>query len=85
MRDRQDLRREVVDFLSTVAKPGFQVERVEDDVNLLDAGIIDSLAVVQIILYLEQNYALHLPSLGIDPDDLVTIDGIVATITRSNE
>jgi len=85
MRDRQHLRKKMVDFLSTVAKPGFQVDRINDDVSLVDAGAVDSLAIVQIILHIEQNYALDLPSLGIDPGDLVTINGIVATIARADE
>lgn len=85
MRDRQELREEVVGFLNTVAKPGCQVDRMDDDVNLIDAGVVDSLAVVQIILYLEQNYALHLQSSGIDPADLGSIDGILAAIARSKE
>jgi D-alanine--poly(phosphoribitol) ligase subunit 2 len=85
MSDRQQLREEVVKFLNTVAKPGCQVDRMDDAVNLIDAGIIDSLAVVQIILYLEENYNISLQSSGIDPADLASIDGILAAVARSRE
>jgi acyl carrier protein len=66
MRDRHHLREEVIGFLNTVARPGCQVDGMDDDANLIDAGVIDSLAVVQVIAYLEQNYDLHLQSAGID-------------------
>ncbi len=85
MRNPQLQREELVGFLNTVARPGCQVEEIEDDSNLIDAGIIDSLALIQIIFYLEQEYDLHLQALGIDPGDLGSINGILAAIARSNE
>jgi acyl carrier protein len=85
MRDRHDLREELIGFLNTVARPGCQVNRMDDDTNLIDAGVIDSLAAVQIILYIEQNYDVNLQSQRIDPNDLGTINGILAAITRSSE
>ena len=84
MRNRQQLHQELVGFLNTVARPGCQADRVAADTNLIDAGIIDSLALVQIIVYLEQNHDLNLQALGIDPGDLATIDGILAAIARAS-
>jgi acyl carrier protein len=85
MMNGQHLREEVVGFLNTVARPGCRVDQMDDDANLIDAGVIDSLAVVQIIAYLEQNHDLHLQQSGIDPADLATVKGILAAISRSNE
>ena len=62
--DRQLTRNDLVSFLNTVTRPGFQVDGIDDDTNLIDAGVIDSLALIQIIFYLEQNHDLHLQSLG---------------------
>jgi acyl carrier protein len=78
-------RRALVEFLNSVAKPGSGVDDVDDDTNLIQAGIVDSLALIQIIFYLEQNYALNLPALGIDPADLATIGGMLAAIARAGE
>jgi acyl carrier protein len=75
----------LVEFLSSVAKPGSRVDRVDDDTNLIQAGIVDSFALIQIIYYLEQNYALNLPALGVDPADLATIGGMLAAIARAGE
>ena len=78
-------RRALVEFLNSVAKPGSRVDDVDDDTNLVQAGIVDSFALIQIIFYLEQNYALNLPALGIDPADLATIGGMLAAIARAGE
>jgi acyl carrier protein len=85
MRNRQHLREEVVGFLNTVARPGCRVDGMDDDTSLIDAGIVDSFAVVQIISYLEQNYGLDMQALAVDPGDLGSINGILAAIARSGE
>ena len=76
---------ELLGFLHTVARPGCLLDDVDDNTNLIDAGIIDSFALIQIILYLEQEYDLRLQTLAIDPGDLGTIDGILAAIARAGE
>jgi acyl carrier protein len=78
-------RRALVEFLNSVAKTGSRVDDVDDDTNLIQAGLVDSFALIQIIFYLEQNYALNLPALGIDPADLATIGGMLAAIARAGE
>ena len=44
---------------------------------------MDSLAVIQIILYLEQTYGLKLADHGIDPTDLGSIESILSAIDRA--
>jgi acyl carrier protein len=83
--DLQTQRRTLVEFLNSVAKPGSRVDDVDDDTNLIRAGIVDSFALIQIIFYLEQNFDLNLPALGIDPADLGTIGGMLAAIARADE
>jgi len=85
MTDRERLREKLVNFLNSVARPGCQVDDIEDDRNLIDADIIDSFALIQIISWLEQNHGLNLQELGIDPADLGRIDRILDAITRADE
>ena len=85
MKNWQKQRQELVGFLNTVARPGYQLDGVDDDTNLIDAGIIDSFALIQIIFFIEQEYDLDLSVLRIDPGDLGTVNGILAAIARSSE
>ena len=84
MVEMREHREKLVTFLNSVAKPGCSVgENNADHTNLVQSGVVDSFAIIQIILYLEQTYDLNLPALGIDPADLVSIDGMLSAIERS--
>ena len=61
------IREELIEFLNSVVRPGQDVRSVSDKTNLVDAGVIDSLALIQIIHYLETRHDLYLHDLGIDP------------------
>ena len=77
-------REKLLTFLNSVAKPGSSVSLIDDEnTNLVRSGVIDSFAIIQIIFYLEQDYGLDLPALGIDPSDLVSIEGILSAIECS--
>lgn len=78
--DRPAVRLELIAFLNTVVRPGQSVDGAGDATNLIDAGVIDSLALIQIIFWLEQNHDLHLHKLGIDPSELASINGILKSI-----
>ena len=82
----EEHRERLIAFLNTVARPG-QVagEGGDDESNLVQANVVDSFAVIQIIFYLEENYGVNLPAMGIDPADLVSIAGMMSVIERSFE
>lgn len=75
-------RDQIIGFLGSVIRPGQSLADVGDDENLVQAGLMDSLAVIQIILFLEQEFGLDLQAAGIDPLDLVTIDGLLAATAQ---
>lgn len=90
--DRAHHQEKLITFLSTVAVPGVSVSELTGgittgtgghDLNLVQAGVIDSFAIIQIISYLEQNYGLNLHKAGISPAELVSIGGIMTAIERS--
>jgi len=81
--DDATVRSGLVDFLNTVVRPGQNVTTAGDETNLIDAGVIDSLALIQIIYYLETDHGLKLHTLGIDPSDLASIGGILNAIARA--
>jgi acyl carrier protein len=77
---REKRRAELVAFLRTIQRPGCPIEQISDDESLVDAGLIDSLATLEIVTYLETTYRLDLAARGIDPADIVTINGVLALI-----
>lgn len=79
------LRAEIINFLNTVVRPGQNVSQVSDDTNLVDAGVIDSLALIQIIFFLESEHGVQLHTAGVDPSDLVSVGGILSTLNPESE
>jgi len=78
-----DLRGALLGFLETVRRPECSLADVGDDVDLFDAGIVDSLAVVRIVMYLEESHGIDLVEAGVDPADLASIGRILDVIERS--
>lgn len=75
-----EARRHLLDYLGSIARPGRSLEELADDDNLFDAGILDSLAVIQIIVFLEQEHGVDLAARRISPEELGTIGGILRAL-----
>jgi acyl carrier protein len=58
------------------------VDRLGDTDELIASGLIDSLAILEIVLYLEQTYGIDFSVLGIDRDEFSTIGNILDLIER---
>lgn len=78
--DRQQRLQGLIDFLRTIQKPGKAIESVGLDESLVTSGLIDSLAIIEIVMFLEKNYGIDFAASGLDPDRLATINGILGVI-----
>ena len=61
----------------SIAVPG-------DDVDLIDGGLLDSLALVELIMEIEQRFGLSIPFDTLDIDDFRTVQRIGAVIHANN-
>jgi methoxymalonate biosynthesis acyl carrier protein len=52
------------------------------DTNLLEAGLVDSIGLVELILQLEDRFGIGLPMESLELDDLRSINTIADLITR---
>lgn len=80
MHENTQTREALLQFLSTIARPGQQVEDVNENENLIEAGVIDSLSLVHLILYLETEHGVDLRLSGVDPNEIGSITGMLAVI-----
>ncbi len=69
-------------FLRTIQKPDKPVDSVGVDEPLVASGLVDSLAIMQIVVYLEERYGIDFAAGGFDPDRLATMAGIVALVLQ---
>lgn len=55
---------------------------VDDGTSLLEAGILDSLGVMQLVAFLERRYGLAIAEEDMVPENLASVDGIAGLVTR---
>ncbi len=80
--ERQRRRAQLVGFLRQIQKAGVPVESIGDEEGLVASGLIDSLAIMEIVVYLEENYGIDFSGRGIDPEELGSIGSILDLIER---
>ena len=80
---REKLLADLKQFLRTIQKPNKPVESVGEDERLVASGLVDSLAIMQIVVYLEEQYGIDFAARGFDPDRPATMGSIVDLIAEA--
>ena len=80
--EREQRKIHLIDFLRTIQRPDFPLNEIDEDLSLVDSGLIDSLALLEIITYLEQNYDLDFRDRGMNPEEFRSVGAILDLITR---
>lgn len=82
MTDRDTHRKRFVAFLGTIARPGAPLDTVDDHAALIRSGLIDSLALLSIIGYLESEHGIDFGERDVGPDELRSIARVLDLIER---
>ena len=77
-------KQELIDFLHTIQRPEYPHDGIDETSSLVESGLIDSLALLQIVSYLEQTYHIDFAERGIDPGDLRSVQSILELIARES-
>ena len=76
------MKSDLIHFLRTIQRPDFPLQEIDGELSLVESGLIDSLALLQIITYLEQTYDIDFREKGIDPGELRSVNAILEFIAR---
>ena len=60
-------------------------QEVAGDTPLLESGILDSLAVVKLLAFLEESFGVEIGDDEFDPDNFESLDAIEALIARKRQ
>ena len=80
---REQRLQDLIQFLRTIQKPNRPIDNVDVSEGLVASGLIDSLAIVQIVVYLENTYGIDFAASGFDPDRLATMASILDLIEET--
>jgi acyl carrier protein len=77
---REQRKAHLVRFLATIQQPGLPIAELGERERMVQSGLIDSLALLQIVSYLEEAYEIDFSVRGVDPEQLGSIGGILDLI-----
>jgi acyl carrier protein len=78
--DRETILADLKAFLRTVQKPNRPVDSVGENDGLVASGLIESLAIVQIVAHLETRYGIDFSAAGVDPERFASMASIADLI-----
>ena len=81
--ERTRARAALLGFLGTISRPDRQLADIGDDDGLVDSGFIDSLAMLEIVAFLETEFGLSFRDSGVDPARLASVNSILDLIADS--
>jgi acyl carrier protein len=76
MPDRSDISRDVHAFILREFLPGEKPENLTDSTSLISGGILDSIATLKLVSFLEEQYGIQVEPHEADVDNLNTIANI---------
>jgi len=83
--DAEQKKQHLLDFLQTIQRPDYPHEGIDEGSSLVESGLIDSLALLEIVMYLEQTHRIDFAERGIDPGDLRSVRSILDLIARESQ
>jgi len=81
---RQQRLEDLTQFLRTIQKPNKPIDQVGVDESLVKTGLIDSLAMVQIVVYLENTYGIDFMAHGFEPERLASMTSILDFVEEAS-
>ena len=58
---------------------------LDDTASLMDEGIVDSMGILELILFIEETFHISVDDDEIEPDNLDSVDNLYNYITRKTE
>ena len=77
MLDRIEVRAAAREAVTAIVK-----QSVRDDEPLVSSGLIDSLSILKLILSLEKQLGIQIPTADVQPEDFDSVDLITETLER---
>ena len=71
--------------ISAIFREVLNIELPSNDVDVIDSGLLDSLALVTLLFEIEQRTGIEVPFETLDLDDLRTVDTMAVAVRRLSE
>lgn len=69
-----DAKRKIKDFIMTQFLPGEDPNELTDDTPLISGGILDSIATLQLVMFIEENFRVSFEPHEVDKENLDSLN-----------
>lgn len=76
---------EIGDSIRTYIQTNFMVADFDDNDSFLETGIIDSLGVIDLMLFVESEYGIKVNPRDVTPENFDSLDRLVDFVARRTE
>jgi acyl carrier protein len=84
-RTMSEFKAKIKEFIMTEVNPDHNLEGLGDDEPLVDSGIIDSLGILKIMAFLDEEFGVDLSDQQITPDNFKNITSICSLIETNKK
>lgn len=74
----------IKNFILSEFLPGENPDELTDDVPLITGGVLDSIATLKLVLFIEERYGITLEPHEVDPEHLDTVAQIARLVVAKN-
>ncbi len=82
MIETAELKKKIEAFILTEIKDDSGMQRISDDEQLLDSGILDSLGILKLLSFLDEEFNVDISAREVKPENFATMQTICAFIER---
>ncbi|MEF8714770.1 MAG: acyl carrier protein [Accumulibacter sp.] len=76
----EELKQAIQNYIIQEFLPGENPDNVTDDLPLISSGILDSIATLKLVLFIEERFGITLEAHETDKENMDTLAQMVATI-----
>jgi len=76
----EDLKQAIRDYIIKEFLPGESPDNVTDELPLISSGILDSIATLKLVLFIEERFGIALEAHETDKENMDTLAQMVATV-----
>ncbi|KFB68235.1 acyl carrier protein [Candidatus Accumulibacter vicinus] len=76
----EELKQAIKNYIIQEFLPGENPDNVTDDLPLISSGILDSIATLKLVLFIEERFGITLEAHETDKENMDTLAQMVATI-----
>ena len=80
---RSNSKQKLCEFLDTISADEISSMEMDEHLSFEESGLVDSLAMLEIVSFLETNFEIDFSTIQIDPENLGSIRAILSLIERA--